>query len=202
MHNQTILSAALIALTLLFAGCGSSPNAKLYILDAMDRDHSLPAMTVEGRSVTVKVGPVSIADTLDQPQIITRTGPNMLVADEFHRWGGNLQSEILRVIGENISALLPTDQVFLNQDIVLLPVDFQVLVNVREFAGTLGGVVTLNADWTVATQGKEKSVISKKTVLQETTDGADYQAYVATQSRLLEKLSQEIADEIKSQLAK
>ena len=60
----------------------------------------------------------------------------------------------------------------------------------------------MNADWTVARKSKDKTVISKKSVFQENTDGADYQAYVAAQSRLLEKLSQEIADEIRRQLTK
>ena len=202
MNNQTILSTSLISLTLLFAGCGTSPTAKLYILDAMHRDNSPPAVTLEGHSVAIKVGPVSIADSLDQSQIVTRTGPNMLFADEFNRWGGDLQSSVQRVIGENISILLPTDQVFLSQEVVLLPVDFQVLVNIREFDGTLGGIVTLNADWTVAEKGKDKTVMTKKSVFKENTDVADYQAYVAAQSRLLGKLSQEITDEIRRQLLK
>lgn len=202
MNNNTILSMVLISLIMLFAGCGSSPNAKLYILDTMESSHSIPAMTMEGRSVVVKVGPVSIADTLDQPQIVTRTGPNMLVADELNRWSGDFQDDIKRVIGENISILLPTDQVILSQEIALLPIDFQVLVNIREFDGLLGGVVTLNADWTVAAKSKDKTVVSKKSVLQGNADGEDYQTYVAAQSRLLEKLSQEITAEIRKQLIK
>ena len=200
MNNRRILSLSLISLTLLFAGCGSSPNAKIYILSAIDKDTSVPALQVEGHSITVKVGPVSIPDTLDQSPIVTRSGPNMLVADEFNRWSGDFQSDIQRIIGENISVLLPTNQVTLSQEIMLLPVDFQVIVNIREFDGELGGIVTLNADWTVARKGKDKLVMAKKSVFQENTDGADYQAYVATQSRLLAKLSQEIADEIRKQL--
>ncbi|GAW86796.1 conserved hypothetical protein [Bathymodiolus platifrons methanotrophic gill symbiont] len=202
MNNNTIISIALISLTLLFAGCGSSPNAKIYILNPIDRATSVPALKVEHRSVAVKVGPVSIPDTLDQSLIVTRTGPNILVADEFNRWSGDLQSDIQRIIGENISILLPTQQVALSQEIMLLPVDFQVIINIREFDGALGGVVTLNAGWTVARKGKDKSVMSKKSVIQENTGGADYQAYVATQSRLLEKLSQEITAEIRRQLTK
>ena len=85
---------------------------------------------------------------------------------------------------------------------MLLPVDFQVIVNVREFDGSLGGIVTLNADWVVTGKGDDKSMIAKKSVLQENADGADYQAYVAAQSRLLAKLSKEITAEIKNQLAK
>jgi len=202
VNKQTILSLSLISLTLLFAGCGSSPDAKFYILNTVDRNTPVPIATMKNQSIVVKVGPVSIPDMLDQSQIITRSGTNMLVVDEYNRWSGDFQSDIQRIIGENISILLPTDQVALSQEIMLLPVDFQVIVNVREFDGALGGVVTLNADWVVAAKGKDKTVVAKKSVLQEDADGADYQAYVAAQSRLLEKLSQEIADEIRRQLSK
>ena len=202
MNKQTILSLSLIAVTMIFSGCGSSPTAKLYILNAIDRNNIvLPALTIDNHTVAVKVGPISISDTLDQPQIITRTGQNSLVADEFNRWSGDFQSDIQRIIGENISILLPTNQVMLSQEINLVPYDFQVIVNIRKFDGTLGGDITLNADWTVAGKGKDKTVIAKKLVLQESTNGADYQDYVAAQSRLLENLSREISDEIRKQLA-
>lgn len=197
MNNNTFLSVSLILLTLLLAGCGSSPNAKLYILNAINTDNLVPAITAKGRNIVVKVGPVSIADTLDKAQIITRSAPNMLVADEFNRWSGHLQSDIQRVIAENIAILLPTKQVILSQEIALLPVDFQVLVNIRKFDGVLGGMITLKADWTVAAKVKEKTIVSKRSVLQQNADGADYQAYVATQSQLLEKLSQEMTDELR-----
>ena len=128
----------------------------------------------------------------------------MLILDEFNRWGGDFQSNIQRIIGENISILLPTDQVILSSEVSLVSADFQVVINVREFDGQLGGHVTLNADWTVTHKGKdkEKPVLAKKSVLQESTNGSDYQAYVAAQSRLLAKLSQEITDKIRRQLNK
>jgi uncharacterized lipoprotein YmbA len=176
----------------------------------MDRDSSISALTPQGQSVAVKVGPVSISDVLDQLQIVSRSGENSLIVDEFNRWGGDFQSDIQRVIGENISILLPTDQVILSQEIGLLPIDYQVLVNIREFDGTLGGMVNLNADWTVAgkgkgkgkDKGKDKSIVTRKSVLEEQADGAGYDAYVAAQSRLLKKLSQDITAEIRNQLAK
>jgi uncharacterized lipoprotein YmbA len=202
VKKHVILSWVFVAITAAISGCGSSPNAKFYILNAVDRDISVPAVTTGNHSLAVKVGPVSIPDTLYQSQIVTRSGSNRLVVDEFNRWGGDFQNDFQRILGENISILLPTDHVILNQDVTPLPVDFQVIVNVREFYGKLGGIVTLNADWTVVRQGKEKIVMAKKSVLQENTGGVDYQAYVATQSRLLAKLSQEITDEIRRQLGK
>lgn len=202
MNNRRILSLSLISATMLLVGCGSSPDAKFYILNTIGRNASIPVATMKNQSVVVKVGPVSIPDMLDQSQIVTRTGKNRLVIDEYNRWSGDFQSDIQRIIGENISILLPTDQVTLSQEIMLLPVDFQVIVNVREFDGTLGGVVTLNADWVVARKGKEKSVKAKKSVLQESSGGVGYENYVAAQSRLLEELSREIADEIRKQINK
>ncbi|NOQ63335.1 MAG: hypothetical protein GQ582_02335 [Methyloprofundus sp.] len=200
MNKHTVLFLPLISITLLFSGCGGSPNARFYILNAIDQETSVPALIVEGHSITVKIGPVSIPDALDQPQVVSRTGKNTLLADEFNRWAGDFQYDIQRILGENISILLPTNQVTLSQEIILFPVDFQVIVNVRKFDGKLGDIVILNADWTVARKGKEKTVMARKSVLHEHTRGADYQAYVATQSRLLAKLSQEIADEIRKQL--
>lgn len=200
MIKRPILFSSLVAIALAIAGCGSSPSAKFYILNTVDRNVSLSAATMNDQSVAVKVGPISIPDTLDHSQIVTRSGQNTLIMDEFNRWGGDLQSDIQRILGENISILLPTDQVILSSEISRVSADFQVLINIREFDGNLGGNVTLNADWTVTHKGKEKTVIAKKSVLQENTDGTDYQAYVAAQSRLLAKLSQEITDEIRKQM--
>ncbi|SMG67366.1 protein containing DUF330, partial [methanotrophic bacterial endosymbiont of Bathymodiolus sp.] len=47
-----------------------------------------------------------------------------------------------------------------------------------------------------------KSIVTRKSVLEEQADGAGYDAYVAAQSRLLKKLSQDITAEIRNQLAK
>jgi len=196
--NTTILSVLLIS-SILLVGCGTSPKTYNYILNSIERD-TVPAMTAQ--NIVIKVGPVSIPDALDQDPIVSRTGTNSLLADDYHRWSGDYRDDIQRVLGENISILLPKSHIALGQEIMLLPEDFQVIINIREFYGQLGGSVILNVDWAVARRGKNKSVIVKKSVLQENTSSADYADYVATQSRLLAKLSQQIAEEIGGQLKK
>ena len=192
--NTTILSALLIS-SLLLVGCGTSPKTQHYILNSIERD-TAPIMTAQ--NIVIKVGPVSVPDALDQDPIVSRTGSNSLFADEYHRWSGDYRDDMQRVLGENISILLPGSHIALGQETMLLPEDFQVIINIREFYGQLGGSVTLNVDWTVARKGKNKSVTIKKSVLQENTNGADYKDYVAAQSRLLAKLSQEITNTIKN----
>jgi uncharacterized lipoprotein YmbA len=197
MKKQTILLTSLIVTSLLIAGCGTSPKSNIYILNTIDRDASESSKT---HNIVVKVGPISIPDTLDQAQIVTRKGSNTINVDEFNRWSGDYQSDIRRVLGENISILLPTDQITLGQEVVLLPIDYQVIVNIREFDGELGGLVILNADWTVAGKRKDKKVVSQKSVLKEQSKGPDYKSYVAAQSRLLAKLSEQISNQIRAQL--
>ena len=200
MKLQTFLSASLISMLLVLVGCGTSPKTQIYVLNSIERDTA--PQTANGQSYVIKVGPVSIPDTLDQEPIVSRLGSNALFADEFNRWSGDFQDDIQRILGENISILLPSSQMTLGNETMLLPIDFQVIINVREFYGKLGGTVTLNANWTVAHKGKKKTVVVKKSVLQEKTSGPEYKDYVAAQSRLLAKLSQEIADEIEGELGK
>jgi len=193
MNIRTILSLSMV---LTIGGCGTSPVAKMYTLNAVDKASTVDAGSEQG--VAIKLGPISIPDSLDKPQIVTRVGANRLETDEFNRWAGDYQSNIQRIIGENISSLLPTNQVMMSDEIILVPVDYQILVNVRKFDGELGGVVTLNADWVLSVKNKEKTVIAKKSIFTEKTDGADYQSYAAAQSRLLEKLSKAMVDEVRA----
>lgn len=197
VNKHSILYCALIAITINITGCGSSPKVKFYTMNALDR---MPLVSTTYKPTTVKLGPVSMPEMLIQPRIVSRSGSNELLLNEFNRWGGDFQNDFQRILGENISALLPTEYVILDEDRTPLSSDFQVIVNVREFSGELGGIVTLNADWIIVYQNKEKYTLAKKSVLKENTNGSGYPAYVATQSKLLAKLSQEIVDKIKSQL--
>ena len=197
MNNSTIVTIIATAALLLVTGCSSSPQAKFYTFNTLPE----PAATTDSTTVAIKIGPVTIPDALDQPQIVTRTGPNTLKISEFHRWGGNLRDDLERVLGENIAIMLSTNRITLSQEITLLPIDFQVLVNIRELGGELGGTVTLNADWLIKPSG-DKPIVADKSVLQETVLSPDYRDFVAAQSRLLAKLSSEIADAIKQQMTK
>ncbi len=194
MNIRIILSSLLILTVLALLSCGTSPKTQLYTLNSIERDAS--SESDSSQNIVIKVGPVSIVDMLDQGPIVTSTGTNSLVADEFHRWGGNFKNSIQGIIGENISILVPNSQITLGNETMLLPIDYQVIINVREFYGQLGGKVTLNVDWTVARKGKNKKVKVKKSILNENTVGITYQDYVAVQSQLLERLSNEIATEI------
>src|SRR6267378_3040726 len=80
------------AMSLGLAGClGSSRPARFYTLAPLQiRDG--PGST--STDATLAIGPVEIPDSIDRPQIVTRTGANELVVAEFDRWGSSLDREI------------------------------------------------------------------------------------------------------------
>ena len=78
-----------------------------------------------------------------------------------------------------------------------MPIDYQVTVDIVRFDGQLGGTVDLVARWSVLI-GKEKKVLAmKRSDIKEKT-GNGYDALVSAQSRALGRLSQEIAETIRS----
>ena len=183
---------------LLANGCGTSPNPLYYRLS------SIPARSdsVDSRhSVYIRVGPVTIPEELDRSPIVTQTGTNTVNLAEYHRWAGDLQRDIGRVLGENLSVLLPTSHITLDTEVSMQPIDLRITVNIREFGGQLEGPVKLVADWSIVRVTDKKSIAARRSVLDEMSDAPVYSGFVAAQSRLLARLSQILANEVKKRFA-
>src|SRR5207253_7121561 len=97
------------AMSLALAGClGSSRPSRFYTL--------APLQIRDGQGgtppdATLAIGPVEIPESIDRPQIVTRTGANELVVAEFDRWGGSLESEISRSLVATLRDCLLSQQI-------------------------------------------------------------------------------------------
>ena len=69
-------------------------------------------------------------------------------------------------------------------------------MDVLRFDGNLGGNVSLEAWWRLFRGDGKTMLLSKKLSLSELANGRDYKSLVSAQSRILEKLSREIAEAI------
>ena len=106
MMRRTELSSNIIWLislvALLVTACSSStPKAEFYTLSSISSTRPDATITTAGQPVAIGVGPVNIPKILDRPQIVTRTGPNKLQIDEFHRWAGRLDEDFARVLADS-----------------------------------------------------------------------------------------------------
>jgi len=186
-------------LALMIAGCRSStPPVSFYTLA------SLPGIEMESHEqsavsdITIGIGPVQLPQFLNRPQIVIRSGPNKLTVSEFHRWGGYLDQDFLRVLAQDISILLPTNRVIEFPWENRADPDFRIAFNVQQFDGQPGNSVLLNVTWTIKEQKGTKALYSKRSIIRQPVSGNDYEALIAAHSQALAALSREIAAAIKN----
>jgi uncharacterized lipoprotein YmbA len=133
---------------------------------------------------------------VDLPQIVVNTGPNQVTLDEFNRWASPLQNNISRVVAENLVTLLGTPRVSQFQQSLNADGDYRVAIEVQSFDSALGSAATLNAVWIVRRTKDGKAQTGRTTVSEPAAAG--YDALAAAHSRALGRMSQEIADVIRT----
>ena len=199
MRTIHLDQGALITLALFFmilTGCASSPYSKFYQLNPLQKSALITRDASPEQKLMIAIGPVRIPDYLDRPQIVTRAGKNELRLSEFDRWAGSLESDVTRVLVEDISSLLAADRFFVVRWTPYLesrvPASYRVEVLVERFEGTLGDSVLLKAQWAVFAKDK-RLLLKKEAEISEQMNGSSYDALVAAMSSALERLSRDIS---------
>src|SRR5512137_2064475 len=108
LDHRPLIALGLLAVIL--AGCAGSPSSKFYQLNALQNMTSITPDVSREQHQAIAIGPVRIPDYLDRPQIVTRAGKNELNLSEFHRWAGSLESDVTRVLVEDLSSFLPANR--------------------------------------------------------------------------------------------
>ena len=178
----------------LAAGCGSSPAVRYYTLNAVEAPGSTAAPAKA--ELTVTVGPVSVPDVVDRPQIVLRVAANRVERSEFDRWGEALKLAIPRVVAASLAQQLTSAQVFVYSPSAP-PADFRVLIDIERFESEPAKAVTIEASWSILPRAKGESK-SGRSVVREPVATAGYDALVAAHSRALETVSREIAVALRS----
>lgn len=182
--------AALMACALLLAGCGSTPAVNYYVLSAA----KAPAGGAPGfGDKVVGLGPVSLAEYLDRPQIVTRTSANTLEVADAHRWAQPLDESIKRALQENLCTALGTENILAHPWPRSRGVDYQVAVEVLRFEREPGGAVALSARWSVLDRHGATLAPVRHSNIATPSSGPGYEALVSDQSRALALLGREIA---------
>lgn len=199
MKYAIFLRIALVALAVSVAaqtGCLSSKASRFYVLDSLPQPESGPEGTARpGR--LIGIGPVTLPEYLDRPQIVTKAGENRIAIAEFERWAEPLQEGFSRALAEDLSALLPADRTALFPWNQSAGVGLQVVVEVVRFDGVAGGTATLICRWRVAGGGGADSGV-RQSSFDAPVEGKQYEHLVAAMSRTLEAFSRAVAEDIRS----
>ncbi|MGF6602053.1 putative lipoprotein YmbA [Paraburkholderia sp. GAS448] len=191
MRSLLCLLAALEIGTL--GGC-SSPRAGFYTLSSdATLERSGPAVPIG-----IVVGPVTVPELVDRPQMVTRVSDNQVAVNEFARWGESLKSNIPRAIAGNLVQLLGTGNVS------VFPQGgeaggYRVSVAILRFDSVPGDSVTIDALWTVHPP-EQAALVTGHTVAHEPVTEPGYIAIAAAHSRALAAVSRDIAAAIRQTL--
>lgn len=195
--NLVLLACSWVLLAAV-AGCGTTGPTKFFVLNAVAGGEPAGSAVMARPGVAIGVGPVKIPEYLDRLLIVTRSSESSLQLAEFERWAEPLDKSIPRILTENLSALLGSDQIAMHPWPTALSVEYQVVLEVNRLDGTLGQKALLDARWTLLADKGKRIVVRKNSVISEPITGASYEGLVQAQSRALAQLSQEIATAIRN----
>ena len=179
-----MIAAVLLTMT----GCGTTPPPNFYQLT----ENAGTQLSGLERGIAVGVGPVNVPSYLDRPQIVIRGLDHQLVLSEFNRWVEPLTDSISRVIVVNLSNSLESTRVYkIPRRNKAIPLEFRIEIDIARFDGMLGGDALLVARWTLYDR-QNKPLVTKVSIIKESSGGEGFDLLIAAQNRTLQNLSQEI----------
>jgi uncharacterized lipoprotein YmbA len=182
--------------SLALGGCATAPSS-FYTLTALPdaTNHNVPR---SDKGLAIGVGPVRFPEFLDRPQIVSRSGANRLALDEYHRWGGSLQDDFLRIVGENLGQLLGTSRILVGPAEARFPLDFRVIADVLSFEGAPSGEAVFKVRWAVLDPYLDQALVVGENTYRSRAESRDPEAMIAALSETVAAFSRDLADRLRS----
>jgi len=184
-----------VFLTGMLACASDGIHVREYVLTSTPTSDPLPST---GRTLTLAVGPVVVPPYLRRREIVTRVGNNEVSASDAHRWGEDLSLGLARVLKENLVALNPDLRVSAFAWRESGTAEYRVAIEVERFEAMTDGTVASHARWELLRANSATSITEHSSNLAEPTSDSGAAAVVDAMSRAAARLSQEIAQSIRS----
>lgn len=190
---RLILVTAILGLVLGLTACRSAaPPIVYYTLDSLPLTDIGTRESAASSPLLIGVGPVSLPTYLERAQIVTRSGDHTLAINDFHRWAGPLDEEILRVLVVSVGKALPGAEVLPYPWGRRYDPTHQVRVTVQRFDGQMGDTVHLRGIWHLTCRTDPEKNAGRVFDLAEAVAAPTMEALVAAQNRALARLAGEI----------
>jgi len=201
LHRQK--HVAIIVLALALAGClgGQSPPTSFYMLSPLNPSQTgTLAATADGR-IRIGLSTVTVPEYLNRSEIVINLDNTVYQLADFSKWAEPLSDNLTRVLEENLTNLLHDNSIdiFLAADSSILP-DYRLEVDVLRLDGNLGDQVTLVAQWALLAAEEDDLIVMRRSEYQASAADNTYKELVMAKSRTIEKLSQDIALNVKTAL--
>jgi len=184
------------------AGCGSSPPQVFHLLG---RPADGAGLATGDRGYGVMVGPVTVPDAVDRPQLVVSGEGNRVDIREQQRWAEPLDTGVAQALADDLARALPQAYVYSQRGGPAgAPAPrFRVAVAVQRFESRLRGADAgslVEADWVLSDTVADRKSICRTRVRSPLAAGGGYDALVAAHQTSLAGLARPVA-EVLAQLA-
>jgi uncharacterized lipoprotein YmbA len=194
---------AIIFLPLVLAAClgGRSAPTTFYMLSPISPSPSGTFPATKEARIHIGLETVVVAEYLNRNQIVVNLDNTVYRFAEFNQWAEPLSNNLTRVLQQNLTNLMRQDSI----DVFLasqssIPFDYRLEIDVIRLDGNLADQATLVAQWALLEGGEDKVKLMRRSQYQEPAADNTYKSLVLAKSRTVEKLSREIAADIKKAL--
>lgn len=194
---------AIIFLPLVLAAClgGRSAPTTFYMLSPFSPSPSGTFPATKEARIHIGLETVVVAEYLNRNQIVVNLDNTVYRFAEFNQWAEPLSNNLTRVLQQNLTNLLRDDSI----DVFVasqssIPFDYRLEIDVIRLDGNLADQATLVAQWALLEGEEDKVKLMRRSQYQEPAADNTYKALVLAKSRTVEKLSREIAADIKKAL--
>jgi uncharacterized protein len=188
--KRYLLAASLV----LLAACGTPARINYYTLTVPPAP---PGASAAAHAPSVYVGPVTVPEAVDRPQMVKRLDANQVEIVDLDRWAEPLKAAIPRLVAETLSRELGGAAVMTSRQSATLAFDFRVAIDVQRFDFSAGEGAAVDALWTIRAE-KDGTPRTGRVEAREPAGGGGSEAMAAAESRALEKVAREIAAAIRS----
>ncbi len=177
----------------LLTGCASSPPLQYYSLQGA----SPPVVVANpGAKLTVYIGPVTVPEALDRPQLVYRDGDHISVLDG-QRWIEPLKIAAGRVLATTLTADLGGAIVGAYPGTALTSATYRVQVEIQQLEAAPTGATSFAAVWSVRTESGDP--LTGRT-FGTTQGGADYHAMAVAYTQAVMSIGHDIAAALRANL--
>jgi uncharacterized lipoprotein YmbA len=181
-----------VAACALLAACGGTTPTHFYTLSSLMAAPG-EAMPAAAKNLTLGVGPVTLPQYLNRPQIVTRDGSNRMILADFDSWIEPIDGLFARTLAEDLSLLLGTDEVVQLPERRPVRLDYRVAVDVTRFDVDSSGNAVLDARWQLSRDDDERLLRAARSTVVEPVKPGDQAAAAQGLSRALGAMSRQIA---------
>lgn len=191
--NARNLLLLFMGLILGLTACRSAaPPITYYTLDPLPLSVEGLQPPTEPTLLRIGVGPVGLPTYLERAQIVTRSGDHTLAVNDFHRWAGPLDEEILRVLVVSVGRALPGAEVLPYPWGRRIDPTHQVRLTVQRFDGQTGGEVHLRGIWQLICHTDPDKSVGRAFDITEAVSAPGMTGLVEAQNRALGNLAGQI----------